>query len=77
MSDPSVKQNRIQEDYVGLRTKSKGEQTIEGRRGDHTGSIASSNEFDTALYKERAPSDGIYADTASATSVSMVSGDND
>lgn len=62
---------------TGLKTKSNGEQTAEGGCSDYTGSIASSNEFDTALYKERPPSEGIYADTASATSVSMVSGDND
>jgi hypothetical protein len=47
------------------------------RFDDHTGSIASSSKFDTALYKERPPSDGIYAATASATSLSMVSGDID
>lgn len=47
------------------------------RLDDYTGSIASSSKFDTALYKERPPSEGIYAATAPATSSSMVSGDAD
>jgi len=68
--------SEIEQDTGGLE-KQRRANDREGGCSDYTGSIASSNEFDTALYKERPPSDGMYADTASATTASTVLGDND
>lgn len=77
MNGLSVKQDGIQGGGVGLKQKVTENERLRERFGDYTRSIASSSKFDTALYKERPPSDEIYADTASPTSFSIDTGDID
>lgn len=62
---------------VGLKQKVTENERLRESLGDYTRSIASSSKFDTALYKERPPSDEIYADTASPANLSIDCGDID
>jgi hypothetical protein len=67
--------------YRGFETvwQQKATKSKRPRKGfySHTRSIASSNKFDTDLYNDRPPSEGIYAATASATSSLSASWDID
>ena len=68
-------QSRIQGFETVWKQKATESKRPRERSYNHTKSIASSNKFDTDLNKARPPSEGIYAATASATSLSIVSGD--